>query len=292
MKVTSVIRRLVKTVAADYQYETRPDRPLTLVRVAQNASCNVESPVFVIGSPRSGTSFLGRAISRLKAASYHYEPIILGDLIAEIYRGGISEATARRLYRFVCYLLPRLHLDGDLNTVIKYPRNAFIVAWLATTFPGAKFIHIVRDGRDVALSLHEKGWLGDEHVRHDLPFWVSADERNEFLRASVIERCIWCWGRHVEAATQALAELDDSRTCTVKYEELCRQPREAWETIERNFVTWWGGQLDGESVASWLSRSASTHSIGRWRGELPERTLCSLAARERKMLEEWEYLPT
>jgi hypothetical protein len=44
--------------------------------------------------------------------------------------------------------------------VEKLPENSFRVRWLSAIFPAARFIHIIRDGRDVALSLRQRGWDG------------------------------------------------------------------------------------------------------------------------------------
>jgi hypothetical protein len=50
-------------------------------------------------------------------------------------------------------------LDGGHRFAEKNPENSFLVPFLAAEFPGAQFVHIVRDGRDAAVSHAEKPWL-------------------------------------------------------------------------------------------------------------------------------------
>ncbi len=48
--------------------------------------------------------------------------------------------------------------QGKKRWVEKTPSNIMHMERLLTLFPGAKFIHVIRDGRDVAISRRKLGW--------------------------------------------------------------------------------------------------------------------------------------
>jgi hypothetical protein len=58
--------------------------------------------------------------------------------------------------------LMRIRVETDRRFCEKTPGNCFIIPFLDRCFTGAKFIHIVRDGRDAALSLSKKPWYKSE----------------------------------------------------------------------------------------------------------------------------------
>ena len=51
------------------------------------------------------------------------------------------------------------NLDGGYRFAEKDPENGFLVPFPAAEFPGAQFVHIVRDSRDSAVSNAEQPWL-------------------------------------------------------------------------------------------------------------------------------------
>lgn len=76
-------------------------------------------------------------------------------------------------------------------------------------YPQATVVHIIRDPRDVASSLLEKGWLNagrggwddvrapyGEHAR----FWVEPERIDEFNAASDARRAGWVWRRYLTGA--------------------------------------------------------------------------------------------
>ena len=90
----------------------------------------------------------------------------------------------------------------------KTPGYVSIVAWLAELFPKARFIHIVRDGRDVYLSLSRRGWQGDT------PFQIGR-----------------YWRRCVRQVDSALSSLPESRKLRIRYEDLVLEPRREVERV-------------------------------------------------------------
>ena len=245
----------------------------------------LDRPIFIIGSPRSGTTFLGSCIAELGRVSYHHEPIATKAMARNVYSGAWGESRARFFYKAVYRWLLRIHVDGDLRFAEKTPRNCFLIPFLSRAFPEAQFIHIMRDGRDAALSHSKKPWLqvasADSGKREPggyrygpYPrFWVEKHRLEEFERTTDLHRCIWAWRRHVESALSAIAVLPPVRHHTVRYEELVARPATEAEKL-----------LDFLHISEPASRSrfqesvANIHarSVGRWKEELSDEELSTI----------------
>jgi len=164
-------------------------------------------PVFVIGAPRSGTTFLGSCLGRLPEISYHFEPRLTKAAARCVYDGSWSPRRGAAVFRLSYSALLLAALDGGRRFAEKNPENSFLVPFLAAEFPGAQFIHIVRDGRDAAVSHAEKPWLaaasaasGQRGMAGQLHgpqarWWVEPPRREEFAKVPDIVRAAWCWRR-------------------------------------------------------------------------------------------------
>lgn len=200
-------------------------------------------PLFVIGAPRSGTSLLGDLVGQLPEFSYHYEPPITKAAARYVFEGRWSPWFAARFYRWVYRRLMRRVGESDRRFAEKTPQNCFIAQFLARTFPDASFLHIVRDGRDAAVSYAQKPWLTERGRKSGqretggypfgpfARFWVEPDRRDEFESTSDLDRCLWAWRRHVEAALAAEREIEASRWLEVRYEDLVRDPTRIGERV-------------------------------------------------------------
>lgn len=277
VSTTDLLEWGLLTLRRDWRQYEGGSRPLTWGRIEQSLSPTVRRPVFVIGAPRSGTSFLGRCIGRLPGISYHFEPAATQRAAQHVYFDRWSSERAARFYRTVYQWLLRIHLDGDLRYADKSPRNCFLVSFLHRTFPDAQFVHIIRDGRDAALSHSKKPWLqaaaaesGEQGVGgHQFGpyarFWVEADRVEEFEATTDYHRCIWAWRRHVERALRASEELSAPQYHEVRYERLARAPTDTG----RRLLDFLGIQHEG-SRARLLDQARTAHaeSVGAWKREL------------------------
>jgi hypothetical protein len=91
----------------------------------------------------------------------------------------------------------------------KTPDYTFSLPFLARQFPEARFIHVIRDGRDVALALRDVSWMRQKEV---------------------IE-CALYWLTRVQAAERAGRWLGSHRYQEVRYEELVRDPKATLQRI-------------------------------------------------------------
>src|SRR5215211_4137093 len=158
--------------------------------------------IFVVGCPRSGTTFLAGALGA------HSGVVDLGEVkpvkaaIADLAALDEEEAAAR--FRRALERVRRLGLSAHLRGVEQTPETVFVLRAALRAYPHARAVHLVRDGRDVVCSLLEKGWLGGASGADDVGqahgaharFWVEPERRAEFETASESARAAWAWRRH------------------------------------------------------------------------------------------------
>lgn len=230
-----------------------------------------ERLVFVVGSPRSGTSFTGRALGSLPGfvdldEVQPWKAAIPGLL------GRPDDVVAPQLRR-ILDRVRKLGLAGGLRGVEQTPETSFVLAAALQAFPEASAVHVVRDGRDVATSLLERGWLSAERSGADdarLPFgpharfWVEPGREDEFTQVSDATRAAWAWRRYVTAAG-AVPE----RTVILRYEQLVSDPAEAATPVAEQLG------LDPALVAAAFGEAHDT-SVGRWRRDLTPEQLADV----------------
>jgi Sulfotransferase domain len=242
--------------------------------------------VFVLGSPRSGTTFLGHAIGSLPEFVDLGEVAPLKGAVPEL--AGLPAAEAAARIRRMLALTRRLGLVGSRRAVEQTPEIAFVVDAVALAFPQARLVHIVRDGRDVVCSLLERGWLSAGRRGEDdagLPygaqprFWVERERREEFAGASDARRAAWAWRRYVSAARAASPR---DRLLQIRYERMATEPDVTAARLAR-FL-----DAPPEPLANAL-RGAHAESIGRFRGELRGEQLADVLAESGTLLRELGY---
>ncbi len=233
-------------------------------------------PVFIIGAPRSGTTFLGSCIGRLPEISYHFEPRLTKAVARCVYDRSWTDRRSAAVFRLSYSALLLAALDGGRRFAEKNPENSFVVPFLASVFPAAQFVHIIRDGRDAAVSHAEQPWLSAasaQSVRRGRggqlwgPYprwWVEPERREEFTQVPDIVRSAWCWRRFTEAALDGLAGLPDGRALELRYESMAGEPGATAEQLARFLDT----RQAGERALRDALAGARASSVGRWRGKL------------------------
>jgi hypothetical protein len=190
---------------------------------------------FVVGCPRSGTTLLRAMLDShpelaVPGESYFivelapgYAPRwwrrfdrtrCLDALLAherfghwELDEASVREAVATARPPDYAALLRVLyatyaHAQGKARYGDKTPNYVLDIARLASLFPEARFVHVVRDGRDVALSVIE------------IDEWGPAK----------VEGAARYWARHVDAGRTAGDALGAGRYLEVHYDELVDDP--------------------------------------------------------------------
>ena len=183
-----------------------------------------ERLVFVVGAPRSGTTFLAGAIGAVPGFADLTEVTPLKAAIPSL--AGLGEAEAAARIRAILERVRALTLVRGVRGVEQTPETAFVLAAALRAYPQGRAVHVVRDGRDVVCSLLERGWLsagraGGDDARlpygEEARFWVEPDERVAFERETEAARAAWAWRAYV-TAVRTVRE----RVLEVRYESLAQ----------------------------------------------------------------------
>ncbi len=240
--------------------------------------------VFIVGSPRSGTTFLAGVLGAQPGLVDLGELKPLKAAIPRLVELPEDEALAR--FRKIHERVRQLALVRHLRSVEQTPETAFVLPAALRAYPHARAIHLVRDGRDVVSSLLERGWLSagrpgrdDAGLRYgDYPrFWVEPDRAEEFMNASDATRAAWAWRSYVTAAQRG-----DTRTLELRYETLVADPPAAAKRIASHLG------LDETSLMSALAGARDT-SVGRWRRDLTAEQLADVEREAGFLLDELGY---
>lgn len=229
-------------------------------------------PIFVIAPPRSGSTFLFDALSRLKGiVSLDYEADgIWWDLFPYDRQESPSDRIApsevdhsmRRSLRVQTYQLATVQTEcGTLRSLLQrfgiYPiryldktiANCFRVDVLRSVFPEAEFILLVRDPRANISSMIE-GWshvdrfgkpqltpiiesISDATVEH----WTypAPPGWQEVVNRPLPEICAWSWKQHIEYALDFLTSSPP--LVRVRYENLRDNPRDTLSRLASTLDT-------------------------------------------------------
>lgn len=195
-------------------------------------------PLFIIGAPRSGSTFFTTSVNR------HPQAFITNELRAwsvvvqtanrvaapsemlpdhplrEAYAQSVVTAMVNNLRVFYrdqvnktnlgCSTLPEHHYNrrigvfGDKNPGYADPNNKGCLDLIARSMPGAKFIHVYRDPRSCAASY--------------LDVKVYADDIDTVARM---------WRRHVVTALEFGETLNRNRFFSVRYEDWVSEAADA-----------------------------------------------------------------
>jgi hypothetical protein len=244
-----------------------------------------ERLVFVVGSPRSGTTFFAGALGEqpgfvdLSEVSPHKASI--PSLAA------LPEAEAARRIHSVLERVRTLALVRGWRGVEQTPETAFVLSAALAAYPEGRAVHLVRDGRDVVGSLLERGWLsagrkgGDDAKLAYGPrarFWVEPERAEEFESASEATRAAWAWRAYVSAARS----VADPRVLELRYEAIAADPAEAARTVAAHL------RSDPAPLERSLGRFTDT-SIGRYRLDLLPEQLADVDGEAGALLAELGY---
>jgi hypothetical protein len=241
-----------------------------------------ERLVFVVGCPRSGTTFLGSALGTQPGFVDLGEVTPWKAAIPALYAAGATPQTADELRR-ILERVRALGLAVGLRGVEQTPETAHVLEAALAAYPTASAVHSVRDGRDVVCSLLERGWLsrargGRDDAGHaygpHARFWVEPERRDEFEQASDARRAAWAWRRYVDAARSG----DQERLLEVRYETLAGSAPAVASFLES----------DVEPLQAALGRFHD-RSIGRWRRDLTPVQLADVEAEAGDLLAELGY---
>jgi hypothetical protein len=125
--------------------------------------------IFIVGSPRSGTTLLENILGSHPEIADWYEPYYVWERFFscekdDVWRPRTPDERTKSLIRKEY----RIFGDKSQKSAIldKSPGHVFNIPVIHSVFPEARWIHIVRDGRDVTLSIR-KEWNKRKRIVED-----------------------------------------------------------------------------------------------------------------------------
>lgn len=114
---------------------------------------------FLIGSPRSGTTILSQILDLHPDIAQWYEPYFIWNFHLATKTTDIHESceVTPQIRKFILKEFSIFRNKSQKKIVLdKSPEHSFHIPFNNEIFPEAKWIHLLRDGRDVVLSIHKE----------------------------------------------------------------------------------------------------------------------------------------
>ena len=223
-----------------------------------------DCPIILLGTHRSGTTWLGSFFSNYPEFAYWEEPRSVWSwgnnykpddvLQAKDARPRVSQHIRRRFARFV-------EESGKRRLFEKTPSNCLRVPFIRKIYPNAKILHVIRDGRSVFSSAEQlmiSGYCRPNvlsrrigEILVETPFWewpASFSRLTDITVAKVTKRPMKFWGPRpkgwrdwvrsdssnvllakqwvasINCAMEDTQDMDSQHYYRVKYEDLVSCP--------------------------------------------------------------------
>ncbi|WP_372972228.1 sulfotransferase family protein [Marinobacter sp.] len=230
--------------------------------------------IFIIGAPRSGTTFLaslldktayGQPVETHFITKYYKKLDSYGDIsnfdnfrslvedilnerpvqqwglslnVKEFYRSFSEEFGYKDIVNKILSLQKK---DGNpYSWGDKTPHYIGDLEILLALFPHARYIYIVRDGRDVALSLLEKSW-GPSNVYECARYWAKLNNKTDLINKL----------------------MDNGQLYSLTYESLLDETK----SHIRSIYDFLGEQVSEQEVDD-LSSSVKNKNYGKWKTKM------------------------
>lgn len=281
------------------------------------------TPIIIIGAGRSGTNMLRDLLTALPGVGSW--PC---DEINYIWRHGNArypsdefppDFATPHVAAFIQRQFEKLFAHNDFSHgVEKTCANSLRVSFVSRVFPKARFVSIVRDGRDVAVSAAER-WKAPLDIpylakkaryipRSDLPYYASKYLWSRLYRLVSREKRVSVWGprfsgmkevfsqhslpvasaiqwkRCVESSEQQLGNIDPGQVFRLRYEDFVANPADCMQQLLA-FLEIEASQSEIHSILGGVSNK----SVGRWKTILDEQTHTAIMEQIAPVLERFSY---
>ncbi|MGI9232380.1 MAG: sulfotransferase [Woeseiaceae bacterium] len=141
--------------------------------------------------------------------------------------------------------------SADSPWALKHPRTVLMLPYLEARHPGMRFVHVIRDGRDMAFAPNTR--------QSDL--YSDVVVPNSGVGLDSAEKLMRFWA-HSNLKTKEFADMSlATRYRRIRLEDLCAEP----EAEIRGLFAWLG--VDDKRAEAARAIVRRPNSIGRWRTE-------------------------
>ena len=231
---------------------------------------NTNSPIFIIGAARSGTKFLRSCLDAHPDVYsvphdvnyvWRYQQDV--EMHDELDASQLTDEQKQYIQRT---LIKMANVPANGILLEKTVSNTLRVPMLESVFPNARYVHLIRDGRDVSVSAmrewsapmdykrilqklrsfplgsasylfwYAKNWLAGMFSAKEStdrvwgPRYKSIAQDVKFKTLAQV--CALQWKHSLEKASQDLLDIDQSRVFSIHYEDLVSNT-EAISTLAR-----------------------------------------------------------
>lgn len=242
-------------------------------------------PIFIVGLPRSGSSWVGGCLGISSSALYYREPCTRaysaaneGRVVFEVTPDNVPDAYLRSSQKLCChspYIRPSVvaypHQWPPFSRNVRVPVvkevNPLACSWFIDRFNPRMVVVLVRHPAGIASSMRTLGWVLGEGCTLD-------DWR--------------CFGSRVAREWQQMLEqiADCDQVKIVRYEDVCQAPLETFQGLYRELGLEWSAMSEqwvrGSSNAKLQSkdhfsiRRDSVKNAYRWRESVTQDQLQAL----------------
>lgn len=213
----------------------------------------VRRPIFIIGCGRSGTTILGTALSQHKDITYLDEPRYLWisaypktdlwSIKAKERKGkllftetDVEQRKSNKLSRLLRY---ETIISRRPILIEKLPINNFRLNFIQQIFPDARFIHIYRNGLEVARSIEKISknghWFGANSYKWEqlVDYAMNLDNVHHLtaLCTTYFDKGLLEWRLSTESAVTFLRSLSDNAFFELNYDQFLADPVESVSQI-------------------------------------------------------------
>ena len=229
----------------------------------------IDRPVFVVSSPRSGSSLLFETLARSPGLwTIGGESHLLIESVPGLHPAqhnwdsnrldatdATPDAVAGLHQRFLEQLRDRNGNPvpgGAVRMLEKTPKNSLRVPLLAEAFPDARFVYLYRDPRETISSMLD-AWKSGRFVTYpDLPAWngpawslLLTPGWRDLAGASLGEIVTTQWSTATALLLDDLEALDPDRWCVTSYDRILDDPQAEMERLCEFCEVAWDVELDG-----------------------------------------------
>lgn len=147
-----------------------------------------QSPILIVGIPRSGTTMLERILDTLEGTLCVGEDKTLKEIFMEdqwAIKQGASQSpcqkTADDRQRLASDFVESYAITPSLRIIDKMPHNFMYLGYILLALPNTKVIHLRRDPRDVCWSINTHAFSGGHRYSYHFDGLVKEYEKSEQL---------------------------------------------------------------------------------------------------------------